>query len=306
VVSSGRITTTVLANWNPDMWDTDTLDAIQFATLLYDSVDTHLENILKMGDVANVPRKSNLTTQTKSANTDVTFEQPGPSAVEGVQTVTVATQEYAAIYVEDLEEAQAFVGVRSKYTEGMGYTLARGLDVSIAAQFQNLSQIVGTLGVEITDDNLLDAWRQLEAAGAPGTSTFNNRPDRFLALPPRAIAGLMKIDKFVNQLYVGNSSEEQIKQGVPLRKIYGAALLESNLLRAASAGQADGAMYHRNEYYVIRQGKPATIALHNPAGIGWQVVSHNFYGLAEVNRPPETPGGGTAVDTWGVLLRTLQ
>src|SRR6266545_4074184 len=139
MVTSGRVTVASAgAGWIPDAWETDTLDAIQFEILLADTTDRSLEETLTFGDVAHVPRKSNLTTQTKSAGSDVAFEQIS----EGDQTVTVATHEYAAVYVEDITEAQSQIAVREKYTSGMGYTLARGLEVSVAALFQNYSQIV--------------------------------------------------------------------------------------------------------------------------------------------------------------------
>lgn len=295
MVNSGRVTVAAVgAGWIPDAWEDETLDAIQFEALLLDTTDRSLEDTLTYGDVAHVPRKSNLTTQTKTAGADVTFEQ----ITEGDQTVTVATHEYAAVYVEDITEAQSHLSVREKYTSGMGYTLARGLELSIAALFQFYSQIVGTLGVELTEDDLLAAWRLLNQAGVPMS-------ERFLALSPRAIEGLARIDAFRNQLY-GGAAGEMTRNGQMLGTIFGAKVFMSNLLRSPSAGQVEAAMYHRNQNYVIRQIKPTTVPpLHNPAGIGWQVVMHNLYGMAEVNRPPETPGGGTAVDTWGVLIRTI-
>lgn len=295
MVTSGRVTVAAVgAGWIPDAWETETLDAIQFEAVLLETTDRSLEDTLRFGDVAHVPRKSNLTTQTKAAGSDVTFEQ----ITEGDQTVTVATHEYAAVYVEDITEAQSQISVRESYTGGMGYTLARGMEVSIAALPQFYSQIVGSLGVETTEDDLLAAWRLLNQAGVPMN-------ERYLALPPRAIEGLARIDTFRNQLY-GGAAGEMTRNGQMLGTIFGAQVMMSNLLRSPSAGQAEGAMYHRNQNYVIRQIKPTTVdPLHNPAGIGWQVVMHNLYGMAEVNRPPETPGGGTAVDTWGVLIRTI-
>lgn len=294
MVSSGRVTVASAGvGWIPDVWSTETLDAIQHETLLADSTDKRLEAMMKFGDVAHVPRISNLTTQTKSAGSDVTFEQIS----EGEQQLTIATHEYAAVYVEDITEAQSQLSVRAKYTDAMGYTLARGQEVSVAALFQSFATIVGTLGVELTEDNIIAAWSSLNTYSAPMS-------DRFIALSPGMVQGLAKIDTFRSQLY-GGSAGEMTRNGQFLGNVFGAKVLMSNLLRSPSAGQAEGAMYHRNQMYMVRQIKPTTIPpFHNPAGIGWQVVQHNLYGLAEVNRPPETPGGGTAIDVWGVLLRS--
>jgi len=287
------ISVTELANWIPELWSDETLGAIQHATRIADTASRRYERMLKFGDTLNIPRRSNLTIGTKSEDTVVTFE----AITEGVQQITVTTHQYVAIRVDDRGEVQSKYAVRSAYTENMGYVLARGMDTNIAALFQNYSQVVGTLGAELTDDNLSEAYKLLQQASAPDSP-------RYLPMSPGGVVGLQKVDAYRNQMYGG--STEWIKAGVPLRRIYGAALIETNLLRAAAAGQADAAMYHQDQNALIVQITPTPVLLHNPEVIEWQVVMHQLYGSAEINRPPETAGGGTAVDTWGTLLRTLQ
>lgn len=264
--------------------------------MLEDTVQRKYEKLLRFGDTANIPRKSNpaVTSPTFGDSVTVTYGE----ITEGLQTIVVNTHDYSAMNIGDIAEFQSKYSVRESYHENMGYSLARTRDAAVAALFQNLSTVFGALGSPLTDDHLLDAWRSLEAASTPKTP-------RYFPNSPRSLAELMKIDKFINQMYLGNAGQ-MIKDGVPLREVYGAQIMETNLLRAPAAGQAEAAMYHKDQLAMVVQGMPDTILLHDPDNISWKMVVHQFYGTAEINRPPETLGGGTAVDTWGVLLRTNQ
>ena len=298
MVSSGRQTVTTLAPYIPEQWTSEALGAIEFKTQLWDYVDQHYRAALKVGDIVNIPRKSNLTSQTKAAGAsgDVTFE----AITEGTQQVTVDTHDYAAQYFEDIAQVQGNVQFRTLYMDRFGYALARARDVAVAALPQSYATAHGTLGQELSDDDLLDSWTDLKKAGLE-----DDDENIFLWISPAALAALMKQDKFINQLY-GGPGLDMVKMGRTGKRIYGAQIIMSNLLRAAAAGQADGAMQHKSQIAGILQLEPTLLELHNPAGIGWQVVMHNIHGSDEINRPPETAGGGTAVDTYGVYLKTKQ
>jgi hypothetical protein len=282
-----------MANWIPEVWADELLGAIQFKTMLADAFDRRYERNLKFGDTLNIARGSNPTTNTKAEDTEVTFE----AITEGVQQITVTVHQYNAMRIEDRAEVQSKYAIRSFYTERMGYAMARAMDVQCATLMQNYSQIYGTLGSELTDDNVQDSRTDLVQAEAP--------EPWYLWISPRAMQGLMKIDSYRNEAY-GGQGAQWLKEGVPLRRVAGATVLESNLTRAPSAGQSESAMFSKQQNALVVQINPTTILLHNPSNIEWQVVMHQLYGTAEINRPPETPGGGTAVDTWAVLLRTLQ
>lgn len=295
-ITSGRVTTEAAsaANWLPQMWATETQDAITHETLLTDSFDTQWEDDLKYGTTGYVRRKSHFNVQTKTEGTDVTFERKA----ETRQSFTTATHEYSAAYVEDYAEAQIDLAVRGIITDEQGYALARGLEVSCAALFQNYATNTpqGTLGQEPVEDHILNAWRDLGRASVPMS-------DRFLALSVAGVTALARQDVFRNQLY-GGAEGAMTRNGRMLGEIMGAKVLMSNLLRVPAAGQAEGAMYHREQNALIRRQTPVSVLLHNPAGIGWQVVHHNIYGVTEVNRNAEDPGDPpTVVDSWGTLLR---
>ena len=296
MVSSGRQTVTTLAPYIPEQWTPEALGAIEFKTQLWDSVDHHYEAALKVGDIVNVPRVSNLTSQTKSAGSDVTFEQ----ITEGTQQITVDTHDYAALYIEDMAQALGNVQFRTLYMNKFGYALARARDVAVAALPQSYATSHGTLGQELADDDLLDSWTDLKKVGLE-----DDDENSFLWISPAALAALLKQDKFINQLY-GGPGIDMVKMGRTGKRIYGAQIIMSNLLRAAAAGQADCAMQHKSQIAGILALEPTKLEFHNPAGIGWQVIMHNIHGADEINRPPETAGGGTAVDTYGVYLKSKQ
>lgn len=298
-VVSGRITTEAASasNWLPQFWATGVMDAIKHEQLLAATVDTQFADDIKYGTTGFKRRASHFTVQTKTEGSDVTFERK----TENRQTFTVATHEYGAVYVEDYAEAQIDINIRSVLMSELGYALGRGLEVSIAALFQNYASNTpqGTLGQEVVEDHLLNAQRDLNNASAPDG-------DRFLALSSAGVTGLARQDVFRNQLY-GGAAGEMTRNGRMLGEILGARVVRSNLLRAPAGGQAEGAMYHREQNYMIRRVTPTPVLLHNPQGIGWQVVLHNIYGVGEVNRNSEASADPpTVVDSWGVLIRHLQ
>ena len=285
---------TDIANWIPELWADELLQQIQHETMLEDTTQRRYEKMLRFGDTVNMPRKSNpaVTSPSFGDAVSATYSE----ITEGVQTLTITVHDYSAMDIGDIAEFQSKYSVRESYHESMGYSLARTRDVAISTLYQNLSQVQGALGSPLNDSHLLDAWRQLASASTP-------KSPRYLPISPRALASLMQIDKFINQLYMGTTGQ-MLKDGVPIRQIYGAQVMETNLLRVPSTGQAEAAMYHKDQFALAVQGMPDTILHHDPTTLSWKMIVHQFYGTAEINRAPETLGGGTAVDTWGVLLRT--
>src|SRR3990167_276127 len=188
-VTDREITTTTAANFIPEIWARDTRNAIEFEAVLSKVVNTKYEAEMKVGDTLHIPLRSNLDTQTKTqgVSNTITFQ----AVTEGVQNITINTYEYAAQLLNDITAAQSKYSERERIAHAMGYSLSRGVEVSIAALPQSFSQIVGTLGADPDDAVLRRAWQYLADAGVTSNATW--------VFGPAAVAALFGNDKFTSK-----------------------------------------------------------------------------------------------------------
>ena len=297
---AGNLTVTQAANFIPEYWATEALVAVEFAQVIAKRVNRHWEQYLKDGDTLHIPRLSNMTAATKSAGTDVSFEQPGVSAVEGVQDITVGTHIYAAFKLEKITDVQANQDLAGKYTKKIGYALNRKIETTLSGLFDGLTNTVGAAGVELVDDQILRAWQYLADAGLLESSPDPGE-EFSLIVSPAAYAGLMKIDKYVSRDF--NSAADAIQRAY-VGQIYGFNVYVSNLLESDGAGQHDSVAMHRDCFALVQQYGVTVESDRIIESIADAVVGHTLFGTAEMNFPPEVEGGNSvAVDNRGVYVK---
>ena len=294
-----NLTVTSNANFIPEIWASEALEAIEFAQITPKRVNLHWEEYLNKGDTLHIPRLSNPTAQTKSADTAVTMEVFGPSDVEGVQDITVTTQTYVAFQVERVLKVQANQELQQKYARKIGYALNRNIETTLTARFDAFSNAVGSAGVEITDEQIRRGWQYLADAGLFGMETDPDGDFSFIT-SPAGYSGLMAIDRYVRKDY--NQSGNAVERA-SVGDIYGFNVFVSNLLESDAAGQHDAVMMHRDALALIQQQNVTVDTHYIIEHISDAVVGWTLFGTAEMNFPPETAGGGTAVDDRAVYVR---
>lgn len=295
--NTGNITVTAAAAHIPEIWSPTTIDAVEANIVIAPQVQSKWKKDLRIGDILNIGYISNPTAETKSAGSDVTFEAPGASGVEGAETITVNTHQYVAFVVENITAVQAQPDLVAKYSKKAGYALASAVDTNLAALAQSFSQIVGTLGIEATYDNLLRASQYLDDANAPNT-------DRFIILGPAAKHGILKLDEFKSSDYVGPDTAGQAVREAYIGKVLGAPTYNTTLVRAPSAGQAECWFCQKEGVALIMQDTK-THSTFDIRKDGDMLSFTQIYGYAEILIPPVTSGGATATDSHNVLLRTI-
>lgn len=300
-MANTNITSTTADVFIPEIWSKSTLDAVEFATMAAKLVNREFEGEIKsMGDTVHIPHVSNYTAQSKSSGISnvVQFE----SMTHSQTNITIDTHKYAAVEVEKFAQKQALPGFMEKQTKKLGYALARAMDVSVTALVQNLSVTVGTLGVELTDDNYNSAWQKLAEAGAIEEDAVN--ADVSLLLSPAAYAAALRTERFINRDYAGESGADALRRA-NVGTVYGSRVFMSNLLRAPSAGQHDNAWFHKDVFALACQQMPETLQDTIIEQIADAVVVHTIYGVAELARPVETAGSVTTTDNFGVYLKSV-
>lgn len=293
-----NITVSTAQHFIPEVWSDGVLEAVEFAGVIQKRVNREYEGEIKQGgDTVHVPHLSNLSTATKSASTDITFE----ALSQNKQDITIATHEYAAFKLEDIVRVQANQNLRSRYEKKIGYALVRGREVTLAGLFGSLSQIVGTLGVELTSDDYNSAWLKMAEAGLLEMSPDPGE-DFSVFLSPAAYAALLKVDVFINRQY---NPEGNAIQRAMVGDVYGTKVFMSNLLTTPASGQHNCAMIHKDCFSLAVQDEVPVRADYIIESLADGVVGHNIYGTAEMNFPVETPGSVSTTDNRGVLLRTV-
>jgi hypothetical protein len=294
---AGTLTTTQAACHIPEIWSADTIDAVEANIVIADQVQRKWEKELKVGDILNIGYISNPTASTKSANTNISLEVIGPSSAEASETITVNTHQYVAFGVENITQVQSKTNLRSKYTKKGGYALASAVDTNLATLPQNFSNSVGTLGIELTYDNLLRASQYLDDANAPES-------DRYIILNPAAKAGILKLEEFKSSDYVGPDTAGKAVRDAYVGKVLGAPTFNTTLIRAPSAGQGECFFCQKEGVALIMQDvkSRADYVIERDADV---VLLTQIYGYTEVLIPPITAGGGAAVDTHNCLMNTI-
>ena len=274
-----------------EMWTPELNDAVEFNFNIIKTFDDRSDQ-LPHGDRLNLPAIHHLTTGAKAADTALT----PISLTETEDTFTVSTHRAVAIRVEDIAEIQAKYEVRANYTDSMSYGISRDMETDAAGVIDNNTlQTIGTLGTELTDDNLLRAWQYLEDSAAPS----NNR---FLVLSPAGAAGVMKLDKFASRLYVPDA---RVSENAEVGPVYRAALTISNLT-VGTAPNSDGSMHHKLHFFKIMQRAPTVHSWYSPLDLAWVVSVDSLYGVFERNEADEAAGVTTRSSLWGVRLRNVK
>lgn len=292
---AGTLTVTQAACHIPEIWSPETLDAVRANIIYAGLADTHWKSKLTVGDILNIPYISNPTASSKSANANIDLEVIGPSSAEESETITVSTHQYVAFGVENIVDVQSQTNLRSKYTSAGGYALASAIDTNLFTLPQSFSNSVGTLGLELTYDNILRGWQYLEDANAPPSS-------RYIIVTPAAYAGFLKLTEFTNRDYVGDGGRGVREAYVG--QILGAPTFRTTLVRAPNSNQGECVFSQKMGVALIVQDTKTTSdwVIERDATV---VLMTQIYGYNEILVPPITAGGGAALDNHNVLMNAI-
>ena len=188
--------------------------------------------------------------------------------------------------------------IRSEYTMAASYALGRAMDVSAAALLDdNTTQTVGTLAAELSDENLIRAWQYLQDAGGA-------MPPFKAVVSPAAWAGFLKIEKFTQALYNGDTQGRALHEA-QIGRIYQATCYYSNLT-VGTAPNSSGAMWAGDHYFKIIKKRPTQDAWFSPLAKAWVVATDQIYGVYEKQEADEAAAVTTDNLLHGVRLQTLK
>lgn len=282
----------------PEVWSRETQRATEATLVLRNLVKDFSSELTDGGDLLRVPQISNLTANSKAANTQVTLNAPTESSF----TMNINRHFEASYLVEDRLKAQSKYNLLQEYSGKAGYAIGSRIDADIAGLYSGLSQSVGNATTALTDANLTRAIQYLDDANAPQT-------ERYFVIKPAVLAQLRRIQKFSEWTSLGivpnpasgagglanrNTTVRMIGPNGFVGTLYNIEVYMSTNLTEES-GTSDtvhNILFHREAFAYGEQLKPRTQFQYKQEYLGTLATTDALWGFAEYR------------DTFGVDFRT--
>ena len=257
----------------PELWSMEAIVARENQLVFANLVDRKFENGLSFGDTIHVPGVSNLAVRTKSTNGAVTYE----TVTESNTDISIGTHEYAAIALENITRVQNNRDQLQLYAGKLGYALALAVDDVLAGLVDNFSNNVGTLAVELTDDELLRARQYLDDADAP-------QDGRVMVVSPAQETGLLKLDRFVHNDYesVHGPARETGLEKAYVSSFMGMPIYRSVNVEGTNSAGHDNGMFQKEAVALVMQIAPKTYHQFDIDYIVDKVAVEQLYGTREM------------------------
>ena len=288
-----NVTATTADKFIDEVWSNELNRAIMLDLVIANLFADWTSKMKGSGDVFHLPNRHNLTANTKSAGSDATPE----AITETEQTFTVSTHQIVAQEIEDFAEVMSKYNIRQEFTTAASYALGRAMDVAAAALLDdNTSQTVGTLQAELTDDNFIRAWQYLRDSAA--------KPPFKGVVSPAAWGGMLKVEKFTQQLYNGDTKGMALHDA-QIGKVYQGTFYVSQLT-VGTAPNSSGHFWAGDHFFKIIKRRPTPHAWYSPLATAWVVSMDQIYGVFEREEADEAAAVTTDNKLWGVRLQTLK
>lgn len=276
---ANEVTITTVDVLIPEIWTPKAYKATEANLVAANAVARFDQDVVSMGDVVHIPLIANLVANDKTAGTDVTYQ----ANTETKFDVTINKHKEATTFIEENAAAKVAYDLMELYSEKTGYAIAKRIDTDVLALTTSFSQIVGTLGVQLTDTNILRAIQYLDDADAP----FSDR--RFI-FAPVTIAGFRQQEKFTNVAWTGTPTASPMKGMI--ESLYSVPVSQSTNV-PTSGGNSQNSLIHKEAIGLAIQKQPKLLIWFNGKSLGTQVTTSTMYGTAALR------------STFGVLLNGL-
>ena len=288
-----QVTSTTADVFIDEHWSKELNRAIEFDLVIMAMFSDWSDRMQGSGDIFHLPARHHLTTNTKSSGSDATPE----AVTETQQNFTVSTHQIVAQDIEDFAEVMSKYDIRNEYTLAAAYSLGRAQEVAAAALLDdNTTQTVGVLTAEMTDDNLIRAWQYGRDGAAKGEGKG--------IVSPATWAGFLKIEKFTNQLYNGDTKGRALHEA-QIGKVYTATFFQSQLT-VGTAPNSSGHLWWGDHFFKIIKKAPKQDAWFSPLAKSWVVATDQIYGVFERQEADEAAAATTTARLHGVRLQGLK
>lgn len=271
---STSLTSTTGAAFNPAITSQKIID-IREANLGFEATVSRIyRDDAGVGTTIAWPGISDRTALTKSegnSGNDITFE--ADTETGNTITLTINQHQYNATELEEFEEALSLHDQEAIYTRRSSYTVNRAIDDTIAALIDNATQTVGTLNIDLTDDDIRRAVQYLGDADVP-------EDDRFFAMSPATKNSMTGIDRYASSDFNRGGGADIVKGA--FGQIYGTTTWESTNVEGSNTAGHDNGIYHRDFFAMGMRRMPRVRVFDDIDNLSRKVAVSAIWGVIEV------------------------
>ena len=271
---STSITSTTGVQANPAITSKDVIEYREANLGFQGTVSARYTDEAKVGttikwSLISTPNSGAARTKSEgNSGNDITYDATTESAV----TLTINTHQYSAFELEEFEKSLSIVDQAKWYTKAAAYVVDLAVDDALAALPDNFSQIVGTLAVDLTDDDVTRGDQYLGDANAPADG-------RFFGMSPATKRSMLGIDRYASSDF-NRGGGANIVRG-EFGTIYGLRTWESTNIEGSNAAGHDNAIYQRDAFALGMRMSPRTRRFDDIANLSEQVAISVIYGVIE-------------------------
>ena len=277
-LGTAQQTITTGANFIPELWGPPVIVATEDNLVMRKLCWDWSDPVKGKGDTIHVPQISNLTSNTKAANTQVTLNAPTENKVD----MTITIQDECSFLIEDILKVQSAFNLMDYYTKKAGFAIGKTIDTRTNALVSGFSQVQGSAGSDIGDQQIRDSIEFLDLANAEGQKN--------LVIHPTQKNALFAIEKYFRADIQGSGASPVLTKG-KFGGIYDVTVYVSTNV-GTSAGAFLNTMFCEQAIAIANQMGPRTQGDYILEHLGTLTVS-DFIG-AEVE----------ARDSFGVWLKS--
>ena len=291
-IIGSEITPLIAAVFIPDHWSKEAQLASRKNQVLAGTVDTQYESEMQSGRVLHIAHILNLAVTAKDDNTVVVPDANTPTN----QDITVSRYVYSAVNQQSIVDVQEEYGIAGKYGGQMGYALLGDIESQLGTMPDQLSDSVGTLGIELTMDDWETAWTKLQVGLAP-------MENRTAWLSSAAISSWRKLGVTISSDFT--KANENALDDATIGKFLGFSMVESQYLDSPATGQHECVVFQEQQFLLIRQKMPTIEKQRILGDISTLIVGWEIFVTAEREIVQEASGAESLDDNWGVWLKTV-
>lgn len=223
---------------------------------------------IKWGNIS-VPNSGAARTKSEgNSGNDITYDV----TTEGSVTLTINQHMYSAFELEEFEKSLSIVDQAKWYTKAAAYALDTSIDDTLAALPDNFTQPVGTLAVDLTDDDIRRAIQYLDDANAP-------MDGRYFAMSPASKMGLLGVDRYTSSDFARGGGGNIVRG--TFGDIYGLTTWVSTNVEGTNAAGHDNAIYQRDAIAMGMRMAPRTRKFDDIQNLSEQVAISAIWGVIE-------------------------
>lgn len=203
-----------------------------------------------------------------NSGNDITYAVDTPTAV----TLTINNHQYSAFELEEFEAHMSIIDEEKSETIEAMYAVDLAIDDTLAALVDDFTQTVGTLAIDLTDDDVRRAVQYLDDANAPSDG-------RFFAISPATKNSTLAIDRYASSDFNRGGGANIIRGEVG--PIYALRTWESTNVEGTNAAGHDNGIYHRDAVALGMRMQPKKSVFDDINNFSTQVAVRAIWGVIE-------------------------